>query len=161
MLCRHKMATWCIKTLPLLLFSAEGFVPLRHTARPLEKKLLTKNSAASESIRTLSGQPWKINFALRIPNEDGSTVERKLSFLGEFQVEEGYEPPQGKLVPVSTPVVAGSGDTSEDAPAMVEEDDGQFINQDALNRWVLSEDPDDRKDGLWIWGLFEVRLMKL
>jgi len=23
------------------------------------------------------------------------------------------------------------------------------------SRWQLSEDPEDRKDGLWIWGLFE------
>ena len=38
-----------------------------------------------------------------------------------------------------------------------EDNAGKFANKDALNRWTLSEDPNDRKDGLWIWGLFEVR----
>lgn len=28
------------------------------------------------------------------------------------------------------------------------------MKEGARTRWQLSEDPDDRKDGLWVWGLF-------
>ena len=41
----------------------------------------------------------------------------------------------------------------------VDEIDGsKYLDMSAgptSNTWLLSEDPDDRKDGLWIWGLFE------
>lgn len=52
-------------------------------------------------------------------------------------MESGYEPPQGLIrVESSLP---------EDALQLGEVD----------SRWTLSEDPDDRKDSLWIWGLFK------
>ena len=41
-----------------------------------------------------------------------------------------YEPPKGKVL-------------FEDGDDLVQ-----------VGRWNLSEDPDDRKDGLWVWGLF-------
>ena len=44
----------------------------------------------------------------------------------QFEPLDGYEPPQGKIV--------GEGITGS---------------------YLLSEDPDDRKDGLWVWGLFK------
>mmetsp|Transcript_1901 Transcript_1901/g.3799 ORF Transcript_1901/g.3799 Transcript_1901/m.3799 type:complete len:214 (-) Transcript_1901:29-670(-) len=48
------------------------------------------------------------------------------SFDVVFKPEEGYEPPQGRIV----------GDGVE-------------------GTYLLSEDPEDRKDGLWVWGLFK------
>ena len=52
--------------------------------------------------------------------------------------EEGYEPPQGVV-------------------EVVEDAEGVVDASERL-RWTLSEDPDDRKDSLWIWGLFEQAL---
>ena len=52
-----------------------------------------------------------------------------------FEERQGYEPPQG-LVYVESCVPE---DALEKGPT----------------RWELSEDPEDRKDGLWIWGLFQ------
>ena len=56
----------------------------------------------------------------------------------QFIEEEGYEPPQGFLKQISMTV----GDNEET------EEDSQF--QITSSRWLLSEDPDDRKDGLWV-----------
>ena len=50
----------------------------------------------------------------------------------------GYEPPQGRI--------------------FVEDDFFGILRVDAkgfASRWTLSEDKNDRKDGLWIWGLFD------
>ena len=50
------------------------------------------------------------------------------------RLQEGYEPPQGKLS-VDSCLPEGSLRLGEQ-PA----------------QWSLSEDPEDRKDSLWIWG---------
>ena len=34
-------------------------------------------------------------------------------------------------------------------------DDQETNLEFVRTRWFLSEDPDDRKDGLWVWGLFK------
>lgn len=47
----------------------------------------------------------------------------------------GYEPPQGIL-------------------KQIQGDDDATPLQITKSRWMLSEDPNDRKDGLWVWGLF-------
>jgi hypothetical protein len=58
------------------------------------------------------------------------------SLNGYFREEEGYEPPQGTFHG------RRSGET-------------KVTNLEIVNsRWMLSEDPEDRKDSLWIWGLF-------
>jgi len=61
-------------------------------------------------------------------------VVLRLRFIQNY----GYEPPQGRI--------------------FIEADTSQFIavTQDSYSgTWTLSEDKNDRKDGLWIWGLFE------
>lgn len=60
------------------------------------------------------------------------------SFECQFLEEQGYEPPQGTLQ-----VVVANNTTSSSS----------FTIQ--KSRWILSEDPNDRKDGLWVWGLFK------
>jgi hypothetical protein len=95
-------------------------------------------------MSTLSGQPWRVQIMLKTTDSGGQPVERALSMAVKFEVDDGYEPPQGKVVPVTK----GGLDFCDD-------DAGQFVDRSQLSRWQLSEDPDDRKDGLWIWGLFE------
>ena len=64
---------------------------------------------------------------------------------GQFIPEENYEPPQGTFVQQMT--------TTETSTATANSNDSSM--QIASSRWILSEDPNDRKDGLWIWGLFQ------
>lgn len=68
---------------------------------------------------------WRLSFAL-------PALDQRATVIAEFADEEGYEPPQGSLL-----LVCEDGATS------------------AAGTWQLSEDPDDKRDGLWIWGLFE------
>ena len=70
---------------------------------------------------------------IRIPNE-------MFVITGQFREEEGYEPPQGIFVPQT----AEKDDTVTRRSMRI-----------AQSRWKLSEDPNDRKDGLWVWGLFK------
>ena len=47
-----------------------------------------------EAEVTLTGQPWRVTYALRLPAKSGKVVERTLTFDANFEIEEGYEPPQ-------------------------------------------------------------------
>jgi hypothetical protein len=63
---------------------------------------------------------------------------------GRFVEEEGCEPPQGSFVQTNTDDEDGGGDDPPSSRLRI-----------VKGRWQLSEDPNDRKDGLWVWGLFE------
>jgi hypothetical protein len=56
-----------------------------------------------------------------------------VALRAEFVELSGYEPPQGTIQIDACPAFREGGRT----------------------RWLLSEDPDDVRDGLWIWGLFK------
>ncbi len=65
---------------------------------------------------------------------------------GNFIEEEGYEPPQGTFNELKRSD-ASSNESQEEEEAMT--------LKISKSRWTLSEDPNDKKDGLWIWGLFK------
>lgn len=128
--------------LPLLLVLFQSqrllvdcFAPCRHghtrcsfrsTAAPLSAS--TKATLTDETL-------WKIRFVLKgIETENGKKVDEIFRFDANFLEEEGYEPPQGTLSQISS--------------------EGDRIKIKS-SYWQLSEDPNDRKDGLWIWGLFK------
>ena len=76
---------------------------------------------------------WRIKIELTPP---GTTTPVTITGTIRFAVDEGYEPPQGFLfVESSVP------------------EDALSLGQQAA-RWTLSEDPNDKGDSLWIWGLF-------
>lgn len=86
---------------------------------------------------TLDGSTlWRLYFSLVYTSEDGTKNlgAQETVVTGRFVEDEGYEPPQGYFV--------------------VDEDAAGLMQPAARHRWTLSEDPEDRKDGLWIWGLF-------
>ncbi len=72
---------------------------------------------------------WRVTLQL-------TGVAEKIVATLRFREEEGYEPPQG-LLRVMDCLPAG------------------VLDQAVECRWKLSEDPDDPKDSLWIWGLFK------
>jgi len=78
---------------------------------------------------------WNLRLVLRgVSTQKGQKVDEMFVVAGHFVEEPGYEPPQGSFVPIA----------EKDSRLKV-------VN----SRWQLSEDPDDRKDGLWVWGLFQ------
>mmetsp|Transcript_14038 Transcript_14038/g.34014 ORF Transcript_14038/g.34014 Transcript_14038/m.34014 type:complete len:201 (-) Transcript_14038:156-758(-) len=93
---------------------------------------------------------WRLRLLL---NDVTTTKGRKLDgqlFVveGNFIEEEGYEPPQGLFRPTAKESTSGEIDEAE------EQTDNGMALEVSNSRWKLSEDPDDPKDGLWIWGLF-------
>ena len=56
-----------------------------------------------------------------------------------FIEDRGYEPPQGQIF------------VEDDYNGLIRVDDKGY----STFSWTLSEDKEDKKDGLWIWGLFE------
>jgi hypothetical protein len=76
---------------------------------------------------------WKLSLA--ISKGGGSSVD--LAVRVKFSEDEGYEPPQGRVI------VQG---------------ESSFFRTSAQNFWKLGEDPAKEgfdKAGFWIWGLFE------
>jgi hypothetical protein len=69
-----------------------------------------------------------------VPTERGKKVDEIFSVTAQFVEETGYEPPQGYLLQVPK---------ASDRLKIIS------------SRWKLSEDPKERKDGLWVWGLFK------
>jgi len=105
------------------------------------------NSKEGE-VSTLTDQTtWRLRFALNnVPTTGGQKVGELFVVHLQFIEEEGFEPPQGLVKQVfPDDDTEDTPDSSSSAPCM----------KIANGRWKLSEDPDDRKDGLWIWGLFK------
>jgi len=101
----------------------------------------TSSTSLSASKKTLTEETtWRLRFVLRgVATEKGKKVDEIFQVNAHFIEEEGYEPPQGSLQVIS--------DDNDEAPPP------RF--QWTQSRWQLSEDPNDRKDGLWVWGLFK------
>jgi len=88
---------------------------------------------------------WRLRFSLNgVPTKDGRKVGELFNVDVKFIEEEGYEPPQGSIQQI---LPAQEEDGSDSAPV-------QYLKVTG-GRWQLSEDPEDRKDGLWVWGLFK------
>jgi len=97
---------------------------------------------ASKAKATLTEETtWRLRFALNgVPTKNKRKVGELFVVDVQFLLEEGYEPPQGLVKQI----------ISEPN----ENENVQYLKV-SNGRWKLSEDPNDRKDGLWVWGLFE------
>lgn len=86
---------------------------------------------------------WNLRVVLRgVATEQGKKVDRIFSVKAHFLEETGYEPPQGSLQQLF------DYDNNEEPITTT-------AFKVVKSRWQLSEDPNDRKDGLWVWGLFK------
>uniref|UniRef100_A0A7S4C309 Uncharacterized protein n=1 Tax=Chrysotila carterae TaxID=13221 RepID=A0A7S4C309_CHRCT len=97
-------------------------------------------------VRSLSPAcEWRLQLRLFPPTKEGAADSEApraedyevVTATVRFALDEGYEPPQG-LIRVESCLPEGALKLGE-----------------MPTRWMLSEDPDDRKDSLWIWGLFK------
>ena len=88
---------------------------------------------------------WDLRFLLQsVPTENGKKVDEFFSAKVQFIEEVGYEPPQGSLKQVFETTIGDDTGRNSSSPSF------KIVS----SRWKLSEDPNDRKDGLWVWGLF-------
>eukprot|EP00529_Nitzschia_sp_RCC80_P030584 CAMPEP_0113523266 /NCGR_PEP_ID=MMETSP0014_2-20120614/45618_1 /TAXON_ID=2857 /ORGANISM="Nitzschia sp." /LENGTH=302 /DNA_ID=CAMNT_0000421353 /DNA_START=28 /DNA_END=936 /DNA_ORIENTATION=+ /assembly_acc=CAM_ASM_000159 len=127
-----------------------------HTIGSQQQPLLQLNAEASSSASSSSSTKttldenttWNLRMVLQnLPTKQGKSVDRIIAIRVKFIEEVGYEPPQGEVVQVMD-TVEGGEDTSGGGGG------GGLSPKIVSSRWQLSEDPNDRKDSLWIWGLF-------
>jgi hypothetical protein len=108
------------------------------------------DSLSSPTKATLTAETtWQLRIAFRnIATKNGQRMENVMFVVtGQFIEEEGYEPPQGSFRQLEKEEV---DDTAESSSAI-----GTSQLKIVQSRWKLSEDPNDRKDELWVWGLFK------
>lgn len=89
-----------------------------------------KSKIATLSITSL----WKLNLKLMQNGFKDVDLELKIRFIPD----RNYEPPQGRVY------------IESDLQGIV-----KVTEKGYSGVWSLSEDKNDRKDGLWVWGLFE------
>jgi hypothetical protein len=84
---------------------------------------------------TLDGNTlWRLSLKLEKPGFKSIEAVARVRFIED----RNYEPPQGKLF------------IEDDLFGLIKVNEKGFSGN-----WMLSEDKEDRKDGLWVWGLFE------
>lgn len=111
--------------------------------------------SATTSIPTLTeATTWTMRMNLEnLQTEKGKRTNGIYVVQAKFSEEEGYEPPQGFLQQFFLEDVTANENINE------EESDKTLSSTPQMTirsgRWTLSEDPNDRKDSLWIWGLFK------
>jgi hypothetical protein len=100
--------------------------------------------ATTAALPSLTSEStWRLQFEFFSGKDPAATEpDRTVVAKVRFALDEGYEPPQGIV-------------------EIVEDDDNLFAGvltnaagTQMNNRWTLEEDPNERKAGLWIWGLF-------
>eukprot|EP00977_Amphora_coffeiformis_P008877 scaffold2003_cov157-Amphora_coffeaeformis.AAC.11 len=113
----------------------ECFSPSHFGAQQSSRSAATGTHLSATKATLTDETVWSIRFVLKgVETEKGKKVDEIFRFRANFLEEDGYEPPQGKLNQISS------------------EDDRIKVTS---SYWQLSEDPNDRKDGLWVWGLFK------
>mmetsp|Transcript_270 Transcript_270/g.645 ORF Transcript_270/g.645 Transcript_270/m.645 type:complete len:249 (-) Transcript_270:223-969(-) len=117
-------------------------------APPFTSLSMTETALDVKKPTLTEATTWRLRLLL---NDVTTTKGRKLDgqlFVveGKFIEEEGYEPPQGFFRPIVSQTMDEEAEESGGR--------GGMLLEVTNSPWKLSEDPDDRKDGLWIWGLF-------
>lgn len=106
--------------------------------KPSQSIVQCRSSSPSSLLMkkaTMDGDTlWRISAKLRKSGTKSSDIVLRVRFVPD----RNYEPPQGRIF------------IEDDFNGLVQVDDKGYSGV-----WTLSEDKEDRKDGLWIWGLFE------
>ena len=124
-------------------------------------------ASSSSSVPTLTEETtWNLRMSLRdLPTKNGNKFPTTkdgiiFSIQAKFVEEINYEPPQGNLVQVLAATVTASIDEKTETTRDDNDESSSSSSSSMQMRlisgsWKLSEDPEDQKDGLWIWGLFK------
>jgi len=129
-----------VLTVAVLAFpTTMGFSVVPNSRSSVRQQMSEKMRLSAKSTLT-DETAWKLRILLNgVPTTGGRKVDQIFSVNAHFIEEEGYEPPQGFIKQI---VSDESGENKG----------GLKITK---SRWILSEDPNERKDGLWVWGLFK------
>jgi len=91
----------------------------------------------SSAIPTVNQRTrWQLSLSIKGPSAS-QNVQADITL--RFVERQGYEPPQGYIF------------IERDSAGLLQVDDKGYADA----KWTLSEDKNDRKWGLWVWGLFE------
>ena len=102
---------------------------------PVSRDSMIMNSSPTPKRALLdSSTLWRISITL---NKSGFKSIDCIARV-RFVEDRNYEPPQGRIF------------VEDDFNGLIKVDEKGYAGS-----WTLSEDKDDRKDGLWIWGLFQ------
>lgn len=112
-------------------WSARSYLRNTGTGKSSTLGLSMRRATASLDERTL----WRLS--LKLQKQGFKDVEAVVRL--RFIEDRGYEPPSGRVF------------IEDDYNGLVRVDEKGY----AGFGWTLSEDKNDRKDGLWVWGLFE------
>lgn len=99
----------------------------------LHRQLVVLHSTNKADLS--SADLWRLKIRFKSFN---NTQIQEASARVRFVPTKNYEPPQGRVF------------IEDDFNGLFKSDDNGYSG-----RWTLSEDKNDRKDGLWVWGLFE------
>lgn len=135
-----KLSLWCCWMLLITTTTTTTTAAFVRTPRSPHRTTITSRFAATATTTTLTeATTWNVRLVLRgMTSAQGNKLDPLVYTLEtQFIEEQGYEPPQGTLRVLTN---AKNNNTS--------------IIPILKSRWILSEDPNDRKDGLWVWGLF-------
>jgi len=145
-----------------VLFTAVGsisgvaaFQPSTQRFQDRRTMALAAGSATTSTATLTDSTTWTMRMNLEnLPTVKGKKVDGIYVVKAKFIEEEGYEPPQGLLEQCFIKKDAIDDETSEsEGEKRTLPSSSQMIIRSG--RWTLSEDPNDRKDSLWIWGLFK------
>lgn len=116
-------------------FSNSGIKVVSHSNGQLFQSPMTMNAVPPTKKALLDKSTlWRISLTLSKSGFKSIETIARVRFIEDRD----YEPPQGRI--------------------FIEDDFNGLIRVDEkgyAGTWTLSEDKDDRKDGLWIWGLFQ------
>ena len=125
------------------LYFASGFIHQRaqfahkRTVRTYvnSRESMMMNSSPSPKRALLDSTTlWRISITLTKSGSKSIDCIARVRFVED----RNYEPPQGRIF------------VEDDFNGLIKVDEKGYAGS-----WTLSEDKDDRKDGLWIWGLFQ------
>lgn len=126
--------------------AAAAFTPSTNTA--VSSTALYAATTLTEKTTLSDATTWEFRFSLKgLPTEKGKRVDEIFATKVHFIEEEGYEPPQGFVQQLAT--------QQQDSEEGDENNGDARLFSIVQSRWQLSEDPTERKDGLWVWGLFK------
>jgi len=129
----------------------------RHIRFENHRQYTRKNSIACFQADKLSGQESS-------PEEEDSdfaSVPRTLNEKTKWRVKMNFQNDENQLNSEAIVQIRFIEDRNYEPPqgrCFIENDFNGLVKADSQGYsgfWTLSEDKDDRRDGLWIWGLFE------
>lgn len=119
----------------LLILIEYGYALLSRKESPSSHHLLHMKKASKPTLD--ENTYWQLSLTFRDPiNQQVDVTRARLGI--RFINDRNYEPPQGRIF------------VEDDYNGLVKVDEAGYNGI-----WTLSEDKNDRKDGLWVWGLFE------